>query len=368
MFVLLTTNIKEHTFTYKVGLNVNCENIWFTDVDIFPCSFNNKWIRIVIVQENIAISPKDRFYDKFLYSASKIILSEKYSLYDLDTIKKFNLKFGSGYIDNFSALGRTDILDYLLHNQSINEDSYSQDVLDRASSNNKVDVLQWWFNSGLPLKYTSEAIDKASNKGHIEVLNWWLNSGLQLKYTSDAINNTYNLDVLNWWVNSKLPLKYKSDAMDVASGKGYLHVLNWWINSDLDLKYSRWSLDLASVNGHLEVLMWWFNSGLELKYTEKALDDMGMYISQHDIEVLNWWKNSGLILKYSNKALENASVKRHINILEWWRHSGLPLKYSEHTLNLIRRIGHIEVLNWWKNAGVDVDLQANESHHTVYFD
>ena len=47
----------------------------------------------------------------------------------------------------------------------------------------KINVLEWFKNSGYEFKYTSDAIDWASAKGHVNVLEWFKNSGFEFKYT-----------------------------------------------------------------------------------------------------------------------------------------------------------------------------------------
>jgi hypothetical protein len=169
-------------------------------------------------------------------------LSNKYSLFDVKTIKKFNLPITIEYINLVCAFGKVDTLDYL--SKKLNNFPYDEWALHWASLNGYVNVLEWWFTSGLELKYTEYALNWASQNGQVNVLEWWLKSGLELKYTEYA---------LNW-----------------ASESGYVNVLEWWHKSGLELKYTENALLWTSWNGHVNVLDWWLRSGLKLKYTESA--------------------------------------------------------------------------------------------------
>ena len=61
-------------------------------------------------------------------------------------------------------------------------------LLDSASANGLVEILEWWKASGLPLKYTCLTMDRASRNGHVEVMAWWKESGIYVKYSFDAMN------------------------------------------------------------------------------------------------------------------------------------------------------------------------------------
>jgi len=108
-----------------------------------------------------------------------ILLSESYDLYEIKTIKKFNLQITPRYIYHVSLCGHTHILKYLKKNNKISH--CPEKTLDFSSKYGRVNVLEWWKNSGFSLNYTSYAIYYAIMHSNIDVLEWWKNSGLELK-------------------------------------------------------------------------------------------------------------------------------------------------------------------------------------------
>jgi hypothetical protein len=362
----------------------------------------SNFIRILIIPHNANISNDVNRFDK-------VILSEKYPLFDIKTIKKFNLIIDREYIIQVCLNKSLDILKYLYYNdrEFINIVKKNSDIFDSiamednveilewwktiglpininnyiasiASCYGNVNVLEWWFNSGLPLKYDNSALSIASMHGHVNVLNWWVNSGLplqydescidrasklgyvnvlqwwldsglQLKYTHDSMDNVCDINVLDWWLNSKLPLKYNTRCMITKS----CDVLDWWLKSNLPLKYDERALEHASFSGKIKVLNWWLKSNLLLKYDEKSIDGAS---SRGYVDVLEWWKDSGLPLKYTEKAIDDASQYGYVNVLEWWFKSNLELKYTTKSLYdvVMCKSAPYDILVWWENSGLEL--------------
>ncbi|ORZ36341.1 hypothetical protein BCR44DRAFT_1432506 [Catenaria anguillulae PL171] len=163
--------------------------------------------------------------------------------------------------------------------------------------------LRWWAErfDKLPFTYTERALAKASESGRVDLLDWWDQSGLELLYNETAMDLASSrgmADVLEWWFLSGLDLEYSEAAVDEASANGHVKALTWWLNSGVDLKYNEAALDKASINGHVKVLKWWVRSGLPLKYSYKAVE--ALYSPRERTlqsdETLRWWNESGLVL------------------------------------------------------------------------
>jgi hypothetical protein len=264
----------------KTGLNISeiaCTHSYYTIEELHHLYFYkfDKLIRIIKVPDDAKITTKrqsrylnsvsNEYIDLDFYTSDKIIVCQTYPLYDIKTAIALNLKITPKYIKNMCDLANTDVLDKVdiwneLKNSGLKFE-YDNYVLEWASQNGLINVLEWWKNSGLELKYNERALTLASHYGHVAVLEWWKQSGLELKY-------------------DEAPL-------DWASSNGQVAVLEWWKQSGLELKYSAQSLCWASQNGHLGILEWWKNSGLPLKHFNQSI-----LIYAKSVDILNWWKTS----------------------------------------------------------------------------
>jgi hypothetical protein len=200
MYFVITD--KNDNTQLQTGLNIlNNSLISFVDkknIHKFCCG--GFWIRPVIVPRDAKII---KYYDH--WRTDKIIMGDRFPLYSLKTIKKFNLNI-----------------------------AYHYDYIKQVCKRGNVDILEWWKNSGLKLEYDESTLDLASYGGQVKVLEWWKNSGLELKYTENALywaSRNGHAEVLEWWKNSGLELKYNICALNWASRWGHINVLEWWKNS-----------------------------------------------------------------------------------------------------------------------------------------
>jgi len=355
------------------------------------------------------------------WRVNKLILGEKYSLYDPKTYELFgldisdnnyiirwalayeNISFLNWWIDSKQNLifngntinmmfcaasknGKVKSLQWL--KKSSIKVTYDQDSIDLASASGHANVLDWWLKSGLELKYSSYAMNTASENGHIYILEWWKNSGLKLDYTHDAIKkaiNKNNISLLEWWIYSGLTFSNICGELDLntLSKNQDLVTLDWWkkynftrlfpikrhffkniatkihgYDHSVKILYDN-AMNQASNNGNIKILEWWKNSGLPSIYSEEAIDSA---CGSGHVDVLNWWMASGLPLKYSKKAIDLASGSGHVDILDRWLRSGLELKYSDDAMDNASGNGRKDTLNWWFESNLEIKYSKKSIH------
>jgi hypothetical protein len=149
------------------------------------------------------------YHNHELWYSNKIIIGEKYFMYDIKTVKKFNLNLSFHYHMNIIKYNKVNILEYFDRTDFDNSNYYLLSSI--ASENGCVDVLEWWCKNYKPLRYTKHTLNSASKNGYIHVLDWWKNSGLELKYDEKALlwaSENGHQDVLEWWKNSGLSFDF----------------------------------------------------------------------------------------------------------------------------------------------------------------
>jgi hypothetical protein len=205
---------------FKSGLNIvnykgSNSNVYIINVNTFyNTNVEHMYIRLVIsISEPIILTPINLFSKLIGFPKnSKIILSDRYNLFDMETIKRFNLKITGEYIDGLCVNGKVDMLETLknagmLCPKVLYERIGGKLLLYYPSIYKQINVLEWWKNSGLPLEYDHVVLDSVAELGLIEVLDWWRNSGLELKYSRVGLLGALHKghqNVINWWFNNGL--------------------------------------------------------------------------------------------------------------------------------------------------------------------
>lgn len=110
------------------------------------------------------------------------------------------------YLDQLSIDCNFSVLySELVWHRNNNRNEYTNMAMDLASDPN---ILTAWLFSEMKLKYTELALKIATMQGNIDVLNWWLESGLELKYNKSRVFHDCELtrDIVIWWLSSGLEL------------------------------------------------------------------------------------------------------------------------------------------------------------------
>lgn len=214
-----------------------------------------------------------------------------------------------------SVFGRTDILDFWHTSPSFLTKEYNAETLDGASRNGFLNVLQWWQESGLPLKFTEVALEQASAQGHLRVLEWWKNLS--------AARNDNNAST----EPSKLWLK-PGKSIVFATQNGKTDVVRWWLQSGIAFSHEDVVAKLASTHGHVDILQLWH----ELKGNKMIFDNQVLVgaTKMGNVGVLEWWKQTGLKVEYKTCDVEEALEDGHegqrgVEVRRWWARNGLNL-------------------------------------------
>jgi hypothetical protein len=188
------------------------------------------------------------------------------------------------------------------HNAYGIELKYSHKHLDYCKDPNVFDFwyeVNNIYDLNFPMKYTKWCINNASANGYIDVLEWWKDHRhkLRIKYSEHVIDHASGngqLDVLEWWkLNREIfPLHYTQYAIDMASANGHVHVLEWWLyhykSGGLEFKRTERAINFASRNGRIKVLEWWLHAYRTHKIPF-VYDKWAIEWAINDKELICWW-------------------------------------------------------------------------------
>lgn len=220
------TNQKEihHGFQYKEGLNVlkdefvtddkvSCGKggLYFTDaknlhvfvdygihIRTITLPMEDPSLKVVRVEGN----DNGKKYTK--WRANKIILGKRYYLLDPDVVKQFKLPVTEYYMDTLSDIGDTETLDKWLNSSKVHK--YSVKCVDNALKNENFKILNWWKNSGLPLKLSSEGVQYCTAHNQIGMLKWLSTNNIKITFKKSQIRSHLRLfgtkETIAWWLKN----------------------------------------------------------------------------------------------------------------------------------------------------------------------
>lgn len=256
----------------------------------------------------------------FKFKKSDIISAIKTENYG--EIRKFvdNINFLEikNLYDVASYYNKCDVLEFMYRlGLSFNDVTFTNDSLNFASFRHYENVLNWWLKmcKYTDLKYDNIIIDDASCNGDMWVLNWWFNSGLELVYTTNAIDDASinnKIEILNWWYNKRnyIEFKYTNLAVDFANTD---NVLTWWIlRFGNDLNFSNF-LQNASNNHNIKILNCWedaYTAGYitDLKITKKIISRLNR------LDILKWIMDSKLVDDNLKDEVNKSIIKQKFEI------------------------------------------------------
>jgi hypothetical protein len=225
-----------------------------------------------------------------------------------------------------SVFGKTEILEYWRTSPTFLTKEYSADAIDNASRTNSVQVLDWWYASGLSLRYTEHALEQASSQGHIHVLKWWKEHS---RYrTAPSVSLTPGENGSSAKVHrDNMPLKV-GKSITYATQSGCLPAIHFWVDSGIPFSHEDTIAKIASTHGHTHILEYW----RKLR-GEKILFDNQVLVGPTKMghaDVLEWWKRSGLKVEYKTCDIEEALEDgvegvRGDAVRRWWALNGLNL-------------------------------------------
>lgn len=181
-----------------------------------------------------------------------------------------------------------------------------------ASQNGHLHMLDWYKASDYvrdmgPYTHNGNLI-RATRGGRVDVLEWWKDSGL-----------LYSLpDRKNWLV---------PECVKEACLFDRANVLDWFADSsgcDMSCADDHDLMDIASQNGSASVLQWFKDRGasvgIPVVWSRSSMNNAW------DTKVLNWWRDSGLECRWDwDRVTAGYSYRESAEVRQWWKaFAGIP--------------------------------------------
>lgn len=240
---ILRDDLFECNMEMHEGLNeMNCEfnddrddtrcvgGYWFTTLDNIHNFYNfGKYFSIVNIFDNAKYV---RFNNRNVWRTDKIYVDKLYNLYDIETIKKFNLTI------------TFDLMMYVVQFKNITDNNELFDYL-------QIDPIK---KQELLRNITNDNLRIVSLRGYENVFNWWHNMGYKF--------NKSNID----------------DIVQATMTNGTTNILDWLINHNYDIKIFP-KASFCSIGSTNDKIREWFKKNGYCIYIKGKME----YIANHKI-------------------------------------------------------------------------------------
>jgi hypothetical protein len=154
-------------------------------------------------------------------------------------------------------------------------------IVDKASVNGDLNVIKWCYERKFEkFEYSNRSVDNTSAYGNIDILDWFWDkrNEIEFKYSEYAITNASRngqVKVLDWFYSKRneIEFKYSSMAVDSACGNGHINVIDWFWErrNEIEFEYMVYGLDNAIANGYINVLEWFLEKSPDV-YIDHSYD------------------------------------------------------------------------------------------------
>jgi hypothetical protein len=301
----------------------------------------------------------------------------KFCLTNLLTYLETNLKdvfwssFGSKLLPTKASAvyGRTEILEWWRTSPSFLKKDYTAEAIDGASRSGFVHIIDWWRQSGLPLKYTEAALEQASSKGHLLVLEWWREASMhQGSYYIDSDSSKYGSTVLR--------NRQHSPPMHTDRRLSPEPTTNTVESTPLRLKVGK-SIVAAAQNGQAATVMWWDTSGIPYSHSEAVAKTASAHGHVNVLEAWKGLKGEKFAMSFDNQVLVGPTKNGFVRVLKWWKEQTLlegagggRLRVEYKTCDIEEALedsvgsqggeGEDEVRKWWAKNGLNLGVGTSE--------
>jgi hypothetical protein len=403
--------VSEECIEYPCGLNINEEDYYVLFKKADDIYFNKYcyWIYEVHLDLDDDDFMKDikikHTNGSKLHYTNKMIVDNKYSILDENTICKFNLDYNdviivlihqkklyliddliktdqlclNGNVSKlmFKKLSLEEII--MLYNKS--ESINWNHALGSIFENGRLDLLRWIHeNDIITFRIKISQFLSALSNGHVDLIKYVIEAFdiTPKEKTIDLMvkQGIHDIEILTYLHNSGRKINYKYAVHDAASTCN-MAALNWFLECGYEIKYdhSAFNDDLLEYPAEniMEVLVWFVKNGFELRLRNKfisglfgknnteLIDFVYENVSNFDIyyysiilgiaksgsvKLFDWMQSRGFEIKYSNRICETAGCFGNINVLQWLADNKFKIN-SYHTINRAIKNNNSIVLEWF---------------------